>query len=277
MATVENPASLQEVQNSRKLLDPSELGTKEYWEAAYAREIRNFEDDGEDEGTVWFEDSNAEETVLMKLSEYDEQGLELLNRESSRFLDLGTGNGHMLFALREENENGVRWTGDMIGVDYSPASVQLARNVDLQRLAALNDGEGDNDADNEKPSKYGLIRFEQWDILAEQPGDWLQDGFDAVLDKGTFDAISLMPREAQAPHPCEVYLEKVVKLIKPGYFLVITSCNWTKDELIDWLAPEGGDLTFYDDAKYRTYTFGGQTGSSVVTIVFRRTTEVGNG
>jgi SAM-dependent methyltransferase len=219
---------------------------------------------------VWFDDSNAEDTALKKLSEYDQDGLGLLSRESCRFLDLGTGNGHMLFALREEeNDDGERWTGEMVGVDYSPASVSLARQVDAQRLAALNDDEEDEE-DAGAASKYAPIRFEQWDILAEQPGEWLADGFDVVLDKGTFDAISLMPHDSEAPHPCEVYLDKVATLIKPGCFLVITSCNWTKEELMDWLAPSDGLLKLHDEAKYPTFTFGGQTGQSVVTLVFRR-------
>lgn len=187
-------------------------------------------------------------------------GRGLLDPSQTTFLDLGTGNGHMLFVLREdEDEDGeVRWKGGrMVGVDYSPKSVELARQLDAQRRE-----------DAESPSTE--ILFEQWDLLGEEPGDWFQDGFDVVLDKGTFDAISLMPHEGASPHPCEVYREKVVPLIKPGRFLLITSCNWTKDELISWLAPKGGALDLFDEAKYPTFTFGGQTGQSVVTLVFKR-------
>jgi SAM-dependent methyltransferase len=241
------------------------------WEAAYVREIRNYEEDGDDEGVVWFDESNAEDTVLKKLGEYDQQGRGLLNRESCRFLDLGTGNGHMLFALREEeDEDGAHWAGEMVGVDYSPASVQLARQVDVQRLATLNEDEDEDGGDQRAHPSFAPIRFEQWDILTEEAGDWLKGGFDVVLDKGTFDAISLMPYEPEARHPCELYLEKVVPLVKPGFFLVITSCNWTKEELVDWLSPNKDGLILYDEAKYRTFTFGGRTGQSVVTVVFRR-------
>ncbi|CZT18618.1 related to anther-expressed protein SLL2-S9 [Ramularia collo-cygni] len=251
---------------ARKLLDPSELGTKEYWEAAYVREIENHEGDADDEGIVWFDESNAEDTVLKKLSTYDSQGRGHLDRKHCRFLDLGTGNGHMLFALRDdEDDDGARWTGEMVGVDYSPASVQLARQVNIQRLQALDEERGEEDS-----GELARIVFEQWDLLCEPPGTWLGEGFDVVLDKGTFDAISLMPHSGQSPHPCEIYREKVTALIKPGSFLFITSCNWTKEELLDWLACEGSQLTFYDEAKYPTFTFGGQTGQSVVTAIFRR-------
>ena len=160
----------------------------------------------------------------------------------------------MLFTLREDDEDGQRWAGEMFGVDYSEASVQLARSITAQRQ------------DDDQAS----LRFEQWDILNEPPSEWQKDGFDVVLDKGTFDAISLMPHDARARHPCEVYRQKVQPLIKPGSFLFVTSCNWTKDELISWLTPASGELAIYSEAKYPTFTFGGKTGQSIVTIVFQR-------
>ena len=100
--------------------------------------------------------------------------------------------------------------------------------------------------------------------------EWLRDGFDVVLDKGTFDAISLMPRTDGHPHPCEVYRERVEKLIKPGDYLFVTSCNWTKEELISWLVTDDSGLRYHDEAKYPTFQFGGRTGQSVVTVVFKR-------
>jgi hypothetical protein len=171
----------------------------------------------------------------------------------------------MLFALREEeneDEATMRWGGEMVGVDYSPASIQLARQVDSQRLQILNE--------DREAGELAEIMFDKWDLLSEMPGSWLGEGFDVVLDKGTFDAISLMPCEGDAAHPCEVYREKVTELIKPGAFLFITSCNWTKEELLDWLGGEGSQLAFFDEARYPTFTFGGQTGQSVVTVVLRR-------
>ena len=41
----------------------------------------------------------------------------------------------MLFTLREgEDEDGEgKWEGGMVGVDYSPASVELARKIQTQR------------------------------------------------------------------------------------------------------------------------------------------------
>ncbi|KAK5715743.1 Protein-lysine N-methyltransferase efm4 [Elasticomyces elasticus] len=243
-------------ESAQRLLDPSELGTKEYWDTAYARELSNHQDDTGDEGTIWFSESNAEDAVLGELSKLGEDAL--LHRAGgdetalpSRFLDLGTGNGHLLFTLQEEDDEGNCWSGEMVGVDYSETSIQLARRIAIERGSET-------------------VRFEQWDLLNDPPRqDWLQDGFEVVLDKGTFDAISLMGTE-DARHPCEVYREKVEPLIKPGCFLSITSCNWTKAELLTWLAPASGQLQYYSEAKYPTFTFGGQTGQSIVTLTLRR-------
>lgn len=169
----------------------------------------------------------------------------------------------MLFSLcEEEDDDGDPWCGDMVGVDYSSTSVQLARRVAAQRHDLRR-----------------LPQFEQWDILTDPPDpDWLKDGFDVILDKGTFDAISLMQRQG-SQHPCEIYRSKVTPLMKPGAFLFVTSCNWTKDELISWLTPpeNGGELRFYDEAAYPTFTFGGKEGQSVVTVICRRSIHENDG
>ncbi|KAK3701508.1 Protein-lysine N-methyltransferase efm4 [Vermiconidia calcicola] len=262
----------------RRQLDPSELGTKEYWDVVYDRELRNHENDADDEGTVWFSESNAEDAVVRQLNKLQEAGFlrrdgvsgddsqpdnvterakHAASSQSSRFLDLGTGNGHMLYQLREEDDDGNVWSGEMIGVDYSEASIKLAQGIATQKYGN----------DTELPAS---LCFYCWDLLSSPPGDWLADGFHVVLDKGTFDAISLMDHEAASRHPCETYRHKVTPLLKAGGFLFITSCNWTKDELLDWLVTEEGELAFFDEAKYPTFIFGGRTGQSIVTIVLQR-------
>lgn len=178
---------------------------------------------------------------------------------AARFLDLGTGNGHMLFALREEDDDGLNWCGEMVGVDYSESSVRLARRIAAQRDGVLQ-------------SSSSSLLFATWDLLQEMPGLWLGSGFEVVLDKGTFDAISLMPYEGGSLHPCELYRQKVEPLIKPGHFLFVTSCNWTRNELVEWLVSGGSELEVFEEVKYPTFTFGGQTGQSIVTVVFRRRT-----
>ena len=211
---------------------------------------------------MWFSESNAEEVILRQLDRMNDEGLlrrtpdPATGRPASRFLDLGTGNGHMLFRLNGDDSGESQWLGKMIGVDYSEGSIQLAR-----RVAQAN--ESDHTIGRQ-------LQFDCWNLLCDAPGSWLADGFDVVLDKGTFDAISLMNHDPSSQHPCEIYRDRVTRLLKPGCFLIITSCNWTRDELIDWLVIDGGGLAFLDEAKYPKFTFGGQTGQSVVTLTFQR-------
>jgi SAM-dependent methyltransferase len=225
-------------------LTPSALGTKSYWDAAYTTERTNFASNATDEGTIWFSDAGAEERMLSHLEQLSDSAT--LHKNSARFLDLGTGNGHLLLALREDE-----WEGEMVGVDYSAQSVQLAGEI--------------RDA---KGGEYADVGFYEWDLLGDEPGEWLGGGFDVVLDKGTFDAICLSQEtDEQGRRVCENYRAKVEPLLKPGGRFLITSCNWTEEELRAWFA--GGRLTFEGKASYPSFTFGGKTGSSVVTLCFR--------
>lgn len=218
------------------------------WDEAYSREIKNNTANADDQGTVWFSDTGAEEKTLQLLEDLSDDGV-ITAKDSARCLDLGTGNGHMLFALADDG-----WEGPLIGVDYSPASVELARQISASR--------GSDGPD-----------FQVWDLLAEQPGSWIGQGFDLVLDKGTFDAIALSgDTDADGNRICESYRKRVLPLLRTGGHMVITSCNWTREELIKWFVTNDGALTFDGhEVKYPSFTFGGQKGQSVCTLLFRRT------
>ena len=200
-----------------------------------------------------FLENLADEGILHK-GEEENEGNEVAKQnpteptQRTRFLDLGTGNGHLLFALREEE-----WLGEMVGVDYSSQSVMLAFSIrDANYASVAND-----------------IAFYEWDSLTQPAGSWLRDGFDVVLDKGTFDAMCLsQDTDAQGRRVYERYREKVEPLIKEGGRLLITSCNWTEEELRQWF--DQGRLAFDGKVKYPSFTFGGKTGSSVVTLCFKK-------
>lgn len=242
-------------------LTPSSLGTREYWDSAYTTELTNFSANTEDEGTVWFSDAGAEERMCAFLEDLAEEG-ELVkgdedeedNANATRFLDLGTGNGHLLFSLREDG-----WTGALVGVDYSAQSIRLASSI----LAS------------KPPASRAAISFHEVDILAPisttAPPEWLGDGFDVVLDKGTFDAISLSDEtDARGRRIVEGYRESVERVVKSGGRFLITSCNWTEEELRAWVEAEGSGFVLEGKVKYPSFTFGGKTGSSVCTLCFRR-------
>jgi EEF1A lysine methyltransferase 2 len=227
-------------------LDPSELGNKEYWDALYENEISNHTTNPEDVGTIWFSDAGAEERVLNFLETMADE--DILNKHETSFLDVGTGNGHFMFALRQEE-----WKGAMVGTDYSQGAIELARRIGRDQ------GIGD-------------ISFEHWNVMTEQPGDWVPEGgFDVVLDKGTFDAISLSNLlNNEGRRQFESYGEKIEKLIRDDGRFIVTSCNWTQEELKKWFIKEDGSLELEKTVKYPSFRFGGKEGSKVTTICFKK-------
>ncbi|KAI9727689.1 MAG: hypothetical protein M1828_005917 [Chrysothrix sp. TS-e1954] len=250
-------------------LAPSKLGTKTHWDDTYTRELDNYAENPEDEGTVWFDEASAEEKLLEFLEDLQLgtslRDLSISNVENPdlKILDLGTGNGHMLFALQDEG-----WKAQMIGVDYSEKSVELANRILERRrhdqAAEAPDGEGSGTVTSSD------LRFLVWDILKQDAAPWLQNGFDIILDKGTFDAISLNHEaDEQSRTPAQLYIDRVPRLLKPGGVLLITSCNWTQDELRHLFATL--DLEFSIPFEYPTFTFGGAKGHMVSTVCLKNT------
>ncbi len=136
----------------------------------------------------------------------------------------------------------------MVGVDYSPASIQLCR----KRLEVLQSEE----------VHIGDMAFEMWDVLKDAPLEEWGGGFDVVLDKGTFDAVSLSGEGGEG------YREKVEPLVRAGGWFVVTSCNWTEEELGMWFW--GGALVARGRVEYPVFRFGGGWGQSVATVCCRK-------
>ena len=195
----------------------------------------------------------------------------------------------------------------MVGVDYEPASVELARRIwteivaerskrvrhDITGVGGVQDDSessdedypSPDDQDGDSPEYYAPstndITFEAHDILSQfaagSPPTWLpSEGFDAVLDKGTFDAISLSSElDDNGKRPCERYSDAVRFLVKRGGMLLVTSCNWTEGELQTWLC-QPGDVEEDDRfevcgrVSYPRFKFGGVEGQTVVGVVFKR-------
>lgn len=128
----------------------------------------------------------------------------------SSIVDLGCGNGHLLLELAAEGYKNLH------GIDYSEAAITLAKSVAQQR-------------------EYGFIKYDTVDLLA---GTW-DAQFDVILDKGTFDAISLNP---ELPDARQKYVSAVRKIIKPQGLVLITSCNWTQDELVKLFGSGKADM-----------------------------------
>ena len=92
-----------------------------------------------------------------------------------------------------------------------------------------------------------------------------------MLDKGTFDAVSLSsetdPRTGR--RAVESYALAASRFLrKPHGRMVVTSCNWTESELEKWFCGDQTQLRVCDRVPYRTFRFGGREGSVVVGLVF---------
>ncbi|XP_066528360.1 EEF1A lysine methyltransferase 2 isoform X2 [Hoplias malabaricus] len=207
---------------------PSELGTKEYWNDAYRRELKTYKDIG-DVGEIWFGEGSMKRVI---------KWMENKNiPENAAILDIGTGNGIFLVELAKYGFT------NLTGIDYSSASIELTRNI-LEEEGLIN------------------VKVQEQDFL--NPSTGLKD-FDVCIDKGTFDAISLNPEGRDAAK-----LQYVISLraaLKPQGHFVITSCNWTKEQLLQIFHP---DFELLQELPTPCFQFGGVTGNSVAALVFRR-------
>lgn len=162
----------------------------------------------------------------------------------------------------DEQENpSISWNGAMLGVDYSIQSVELARLVARERNIGTQNGKKE-------------IKFLCWDLMSQSPLDGVlvdesREGWHVVLDKGTFDAISLSnDKDSEGRRLCEGYREKVIPLIREDGIFLITSCNWTVQELDDWfLCPE---LEFVKTITYKSFSFGGKKGQTISSVCYRK-------
>ncbi|UKZ69060.1 uncharacterized protein TrAtP1_010071 [Trichoderma atroviride] len=159
----------------------------------------------------------------------------------------------------------------MLGVDYSAQSVALAKNIAQSRRE-----------EEEEEEASTPVNFLEWDLLngplslTASPSDNANTcsplsytpspsrRFDIILDKGTFDAISLSTTTSseQQQHPCEIYRRRLLQLLSHGGIFLITSCNWTEPELRAWFADDAdGELSVVGRVDYPTFTFGGGQGA----------------
>ncbi|ETS63092.1 hypothetical protein PaG_02869 [Moesziomyces aphidis] len=246
-------------------LPESKLGTKQHWDEVYAREVSVFNEIGE-EGEVWFgEDAVMRMIRFLETYYTDTVAGEFSSEEEGKapaVLDLGTGNGHLLFEMLESSADleEIVAPSRLVGVDYSAASIELARSIATKRGGTCEE-----------------VRFETADILdpanvqhlVDMPRSQLgcsETGWDLVCDKGTLDAIALSSQPIDGTLPIDRYTEAVAKLTKKGAVFLITSCNFTEAELVARFTAHG--FTVQQVVPTPAFTFGGAKGSTTTTIAF---------
>ncbi|KZT41227.1 S-adenosyl-L-methionine-dependent methyltransferase [Sistotremastrum suecicum HHB10207 ss-3] len=223
----------------------SKLGTKDYWDNVYKEELENFAEHG-DEGEIWFGEDSMEKMVTWTSENVPSD-------KSPNIVEVGMGNGLLLVSLVEQGYDGAH----LCGIDFSPESVQLAQGIAQHR--------------GEQTAK---IVYRQADFLRDpvqslrhmtQPPLW-----DLVLDKGTYDAISLAEKKPDEPSPASLYPPKVVEYLAPGGLFLITSCNFTEEELRAVFETQSTGLQYHSRIAHKTYTYGGKTGSICSTVAFQK-------
>ncbi|CAP22904.1 Protein CBG01728 [Caenorhabditis briggsae] len=217
---------------------PSQLGTKDFWDNRYEMELANFEEHG-DEGEIWF-GTAAENRIIKYL-------IDSKTAKNSEILDLGCGNGSVLRKLRSKRFS------RLTGVDY------CQKAVDLSNAASK--------AEKEEDNEEGMIdiEFEQLDITAPRP-DFLSLQFDVVLDKGTWDAMSLSEERGDRLKAYTDLLDKVLN--KNGRFVVF-SCNFTLNELQEQFGGSILEMVCEVPATH-SFSFGGKQGVTSTGVVFRK-------
>lgn len=205
--------------------EESVLGTVEHWEKCYEDEIKQFNRYGHP-GEIWFGHDIVKRLIKwMKSSE--------LIKKEAEIVDLGCGNGMLLVELANEGFT------SLTGLDYSKNAISLCEKVAL---------------------KYKLtITFLTCDIL-----NGLGASYDIILDKGTYDAISLS-KEAK-PNRMK-YIQNVhVGLRTEGIFIIV-SCNWTEKELIEQFKL---NFTLLETIPTPQFMFGGTVGNVVTICIFKK-------
>ncbi|KAI8431472.1 hypothetical protein MSG28_015989 [Choristoneura fumiferana] len=207
-------------------LNSSELGTHTYWQQAYIKEISNFEENG-DPGDVWFGEDSAYRVVDWLRRNVEDK--------NTAVIDLGCGNGYTLSELAREGFT------NLLGVDYCEEAVILAEKVSKR--------------------EFPVIRFKVFDITRDDLSSL--GPFGVVHDKGTYDAISLHPEDAKGHR--EKYIEQVAAMLDETGIFVITSCNWTEEELIKHFSEKFKLKCVIPTPQFK---FGGKVGSMVSSVVF---------
>ncbi|OAA58382.1 sister chromatid cohesion and DNA repair protein [Niveomyces insectorum RCEF 264] len=258
-------------------------------------------------------------------------------------LDLGCGNGALLRAVRRALFAGQRSVGGgadnhihplkpprLLGVDYSEASIALARSIaeaeDAEESEVAQMAEVAEEGGSKNRGPRIPIQFAVWDVLRgaaadlvspDAPSTAIDTGagegvatWDLILDKGTFDAISLghaapvgTPSEGGGddgennsnvengdvngvPSVEARYRSQVLRLLQPGGRFLITSCNWTEAELCAWMEGDDDDekengtqtsppgeharLEKVGRVAYPRFQFGGVQGQAVCTVCFAK-------
>lgn len=207
----------------------SKLGTKEYWDELYTEEINQFKNNNDLVGDVWFG-----EQTQNKIIDYIKNNIS----KDKLILDLGCGNCEFLFRMFDEGYS------NLDGLDYSETFIEFVN-------------------EKIKVMKNENIKFNLYCADINQlPLDKYFNKYDLIHDKGTLDAFMLFESNKH-----ENYVRYILNIAKSNSMFIITSCTFTKSELLVILNNER--IKLLSEIEYKKFSFGGQDGQRVTTLVFK--------
>lgn len=221
-------------------INSSLIGTKEYWDKCYETESDNYKDFG-DFGEIWFGIKNS-----LKIIEWIDRHID---KENDLVLDIGCGNGLVVIQLAKKGFK------QLFGVDYSSNSIQLCKQI----------------AQKELKTEEKLINFEVIDILCdtfESNSCIFNQKFNCIIDKGTYDAICLMPN-IDINTIRQKYINSILRLISKNSIFIIMSCNWTKDQLHKHLMLNQLFVLIHE-FQTPVFCFAGKAGNPVTGLVLKK-------
>lgn len=136
---------------------------------------------------------------------------------------------------------------NLTGVDYSANAVELASQIAK---------------DQDMNIAYKLLDLLNIDDIKQQ---FEEKTFDIVHDKGTYDAISLHPNNPTDKR--KTYIKNLYNLTSNNGLLILSSCNWTEEELCAALV---GKFEKFKTIPTPTFKFGGSVGTVVTQIAFKK-------
>lgn len=225
------------ITNSTDVLRPdyqSPLGTLQHWDSAYLQEIEQLHNNPSELGDIWF-GKNLQKKIVNYIDDN-------FSDKKINILDIGCGNGVLLYKLSKKNfEN-------LFGIDYSIQSINLAKEI-----IAIKE---------KKHNKKFDINFFQEDI--NNKSNNINIKFDIIHDKGSLDAFLMNKNNS-----IENYYKYLFSYsIKNKTIFIITSCNNTKEELLNKFSLEKG-FKLLNEIKSKTFSFGGHEGNDHVTLIFQ--------
>lgn len=228
-----------------EFIGESVLGTKQYWDHFYDEELNNFVETG-DGGETWFGRRNTHNIIQWISVNIPSDGLDfqfvLHSLNFSIFLanicDVGCGNGYVISQLSEKGFT------NLLGVDYSEKAIEFCNNLYKSNTS---------------------LCFQVLDILQDVS---LSEKVDVFVDKGTYDAICLMPN-SDIKNNREKYFNFIKTNLKSNGYFVLMSCNFTKEELFKSLF-DNSEFQSIHEFDAPKLTFGGQVGQQVTGLVMQK-------